>query len=40
MDKAIAVVSMGRPEWLEAAMESDIVFESTIATAISVFGDA
>ena len=38
MDKAIAVVSMGRPEWLEAAMESDVVFESTIAAANSVFG--
>jgi len=37
MDKAIAVVSIGRPEWLEAAMESDVVFESDIATALSMF---
>ena len=37
MNKAIAVVSIGRPEWLEAAMESDVVFESDIATALSMF---
>ena len=37
MEKAVAVTSIGRPEWLEAAMRSDVVFESDIATALSIF---
>lgn len=40
MDEAIAVVSIGRPEWLEAAMKSTVVFESDIAAALSLFGAA
>ena len=37
MELAVTVVSLGRPEWLTAILESPVVVESDVATALSRF---
>jgi hypothetical protein len=37
LDVAVCVASLGRPEWLTAVLESPVVVESDVPTALSTF---